>query len=75
MQIISISIDTSKFSEQDLAKGKYLNLTVNVNDEKDKYDNDCSVIISQTKEQREAKTPKRYVGNGRVVFNKSNNPF
>ena len=72
MQIINISIDFTKISKDDLVKDKYLNLTVNVNDTKDKYDNDCSVIIAQTKEQREAKTQRKFVGNGRVVFSRSN---
>lgn len=76
MQIINISIDFTKISKDDLVKDKYLNLTVTVNDTKDKFDNDCSVIIAQTKEQREAKEKKKFVGNGRVVFSKSNeNPF
>ena len=76
MQIINISIDFTKISKDDLVKDKYLNLTVNVNDTKDKYDNDCSVIIAQSKEERAAKTRRKFVGNGRVVFSKSNeNPF
>ena len=76
MQIINISIDFTKISKDDLVKDKYLNLTVNVNDTKDKFDNDCSVIIAQTKEQREAKAQRKFVGNGRVVFSRSNeNPF
>lgn len=76
MQIINISIDFTKISKDDLVKDKYLNLTVNVNDTKDKYDNDCSVIIAQSKEERAAKTQRKFVGNGRVVFSRSNeNPF
>jgi len=72
MQIINISIDFTKISKDDLVKDKYLNLTVNVNDTKDKYDNDCSVIIAQSKEERAAKTQRKFVGNGRVVFSRSN---
>ena len=76
MQIINISIDFTKISKDDLVKDKYLNLTVNVNDTKDKFDNDCSVIIAQSKEERAAKTQRKFVGNGRVVFSRSNeNPF
>ena len=59
MQIINISIDFTKISKDDLVKDKYLNLTVNVNDTKDKYDNDCSVIIAQSKEERAAKTQRK----------------
>ena len=72
MQIINISIDFTKISKDDLVKDKYLNLTVTVNDTKDKFDNDCSVIIAQSKEERAAKTQRKFVGNGRVVFSRSN---
>jgi hypothetical protein len=76
MQIIGLSIDFEKISKEDLVKGKYLNLTLTINDTKDKYDNDGSIIIAQSKEQREAKAQKRYVGNAKVLFSKDNsNPF
>ena len=76
MQIIGLSIDFEKISKDDLVKGKYLNLTLTINDTKDKYDNDGSIIIAQSKEQREAKAQKRYVGNAKVLFSKDNsNPF
>lgn len=76
MQIIGLSIDFEKISKEDLVKGKYLNLTLTINDTKDKYDNDGSIIIAQSKEQREAKATKRYVGNAKVLFSKDNsNPF
>jgi hypothetical protein len=76
MQIIGLNIDFEKISKEDLVKGKYLNLTLTINDTKDKYDNDGSIIIAQSKEQREAKAQKRYVGNAKVLFSKDNsNPF
>ena len=76
MQIIGLSIDFDKISKDDLVKGKYLNLTLTINDTKDKFDNDGSIIIAQSKEQREAKAVKRYVGNAKVLFSKDNsNPF
>jgi hypothetical protein len=76
MQIIGLSIDFDKISKEDLVKGKYLNLTLTINDTKDKFDNDGSIIIAQSKEQREAKAVKRYVGNAKVLFSKDNsNPF
>jgi hypothetical protein len=76
MQIIGLSIDFDKISKEDLVKGKYLNLTLTINDQKDKFDNDGSIIIAQSKEQREAKAVKRYVGNAKVLFSKDNsNPF
>jgi hypothetical protein len=76
MQIIGLNIDFEKISKDDLVKGKYLNLTLTINDQKDKFDNDGSIIIAQSKEQREAKAQKRYVGNAKVLFSKDNsNPF
>jgi hypothetical protein len=66
--IISVSIDTTKIKRDQLAKGRYLQLTVSVNDQLDNYENNCAVFVSQTKEERDAKTPKNYLGNGKVVF-------
>lgn len=34
---------------------------------KDKYGNDGAVVVSQTKEEREAKAPRIYVGNYREI--------
>ena len=48
--------------------GEWQNLTMSVNDKTDQYGNNASVFVSQTKEQREAKEPKKYVGNGRVTW-------
>ncbi len=70
--IIGLSIDLTKIDKSKIIEGKegrkYYNLSVFVNDEKDQYDNDVSVAEGQTKEQREAKEKKNYLGNGRVVF-------
>lgn len=78
-QIINVSIDFNKLKSLSKVQGKngaeYINLTVMLNDQKDKFGNDASVSVSQTKEEREAKTPKTYVGNGKIVFNSNSNPF
>tara|TARA_R110000868_G_scaffold180881_1_gene421583 strand:- start:133 stop:435 length:303 start_codon:yes stop_codon:yes gene_type:complete len=50
------------------ASGKYDNYTMSINDDVDKYGNNCAVTVSQSKAQREAKEKKTYVGNGRVVY-------
>ena len=42
---------------------KYLNITVWLNDEPDTYGNHASIQVSQTKEDREGKAPKSYIGN------------
>ena len=50
------------------ASGKYDNYTMSINDDVDKYGNNCAVTVSQSKAQREAKEKKTYVGNGRVIY-------
>ena len=42
---------------------KYLNINVWVNDEQDQFGNIASVSISQTQQEREAKTKRTYIGN------------
>lgn len=70
-QLFSASIDASKISKDKLIKGEkgnYLNITISVNDEADQYGNVLAVYESQSKEEREAKTKKNYLGNGKLVW-------
>ena len=60
------AIDKSKIIEG--KKGKYLPITITVNDEPDQFGNQGPVIVDQTKEEREAKTAKTYLGNCKVVW-------
>ena len=55
------AIDKSKIIEG--KKGKYLPITITVNDEPDQFGNQGPVIIDQSKEEREAKIAKTYLGN------------
>ena len=48
-------------------KGKYLPLTFTLNDDVDNYGNQGPVTVEQTKEERDAKVPKVYLGNVKVV--------
>lgn len=48
--------------------GSYKKLTISISDTTDKYGNNISIYEEQTKEQRDAKTPKSYVGNGKVFW-------
>lgn len=57
----------ANFSVKD-AKGNWKNYTIAINDKLDKYDNNVVVYESQTKEQQEAKEPKKYIGNGKVFW-------
>lgn len=49
-------------------KGKYLPITITINDEIDQFGNNGPVIVSQSKEERDAKEPKTYLGNVNVVW-------
>ena len=60
------AIDKSKIIEG--KKGKYLPITITVNDEPDQFGNQGPVTMDQSKEEREAKTPKVYLGNVKVVW-------
>lgn len=74
--IINVSINLDKIDKTKIItgkKGKYLNLTVGANrDGEDQFGNTHYVAISQTKEEREAKTPKVYLGNGKEFVFDSN---
>ena len=70
-QLISASIDVSKISKGKLiegAKGKYLNITISINDEVDQYGNQVGIYESQSKEERDAKEKKNYLGNGKIAW-------
>ena len=66
--IINASIDLTKVDKSKLIKGKYLNLSVTINEKTDSYGNNVSLTLSQSKEERESKAPKTYLGNGKVVW-------
>tara|TARA_R100000664_G_scaffold34214_2_gene55126 strand:- start:2104 stop:2382 length:279 start_codon:yes stop_codon:yes gene_type:complete len=67
--IINLSINLDKIDKSKIVagkKGKYLNLTVGGNrDGEDQYGNTHYVFQSQSKEEREAKSEKNYLGNGK----------
>jgi hypothetical protein len=65
--IIQMSIDLTKIDKAKLKDGKYLNVTLSVNDET-RYDNNVSMCYNQTKDERDAGQKKVYFANGRVVW-------
>ena len=74
--IIATSIDLTKIPKDkiiDGAKGKYLPITITINDEIDQFGNQGPVIVRQTKEERDAKTEKVYLGNVKVVWTNGDN--
>ena len=71
-KLLSISIDTAKIDESRLAKGKYLNISVVERREPDQYGNTHTVYMQQSKEERQARADKIYIGSGKAfVFNSS----
>lgn len=52
---------------------KYLNVTIWLNDE-EKFGNIGSIQVSQTKEEREAKATKQYIGNFKKPEHKQESP-
>ena len=65
------SIRVDKLPKEKFIKGKdgavYYNLTISVGDET-RYGNNVSFTDSQTKEERDAKVAKNFLGNGKVVW-------
>ena len=55
-------------------KGKYLPVSITVNDEQDQFGNFGPIIVDQTKEEREAKAEKTYLGNVKVVWTNGDFP-
>ena len=71
-RIISASIDVSKIDKSKLIEGKngakYYNFDIVVNDEFNQYGKDVSLSQSQSKEEREAKSKKVFIGSGKTVW-------
>ena len=69
--IITASIDVSKLPKEKFYKGKkgvYYEFTISVFDEPNQFNQNVAITDSQTQEEREAKKPKNYLGNGKVVW-------
>ena len=74
--IIKTSINLDQIDKSKIyvgKKGKYLPVTITLNDELDNFGNNGPIIIEQSKEEREAKAPKVYLGNVKVVWTNGNN--
>jgi hypothetical protein len=74
--IIKGSINLSEIPKEKVfvgKKGKYLPITITINDEVDPYGNQGPVVVEQSKEEREAKAPKIYLGNVKVVWTNGDN--
>ena len=74
--IIKGSINLDKIDKSKIvvgAKGKYLPIVITLNDEVDNYGNQGPIIIEQSKEERDAKANKVYLGNVSVVWSNGTN--
>ena len=72
--LINLSINVADLPKEKFVQGKkgtYYNFTVAVNDET-KFGNNVSAYDSQSKEEREAKKTRKYIGNGSVVWTDGN---
>ena len=66
----TVGIGMSKIPSESVNEKGYVNIDFSINDETDQYGNNVSFFIRQSQEEREAKTPRVYVGNGRIVWTK-----
>ena len=74
--IIKSSINLNEIPKDkiiDGKKGRYLPITIIINDEVDQFGNQGRVCVEQTLEERQAKTAKVYLGNAKVVWTNGEN--
>ena len=74
--LINVSLRVDKLPKEKFVAGKdgavYYNFTIGINDEANQFGQNVSLTDSQTKEEREAKKAKSYIGNGNVVWTDGN---
>lgn len=56
-------LPTEKVTTSEKNGKTYLSVVIFINDEVDKYNNIASMAVSQSKEEKEAKTKAKYIGN------------
>ena len=69
--LINLNINVENLPKEKFVKGKkgvYYNFTISVNDETNQFGQNVAAFDSQTKEESEAKRPKQYIENGKVVW-------
>jgi hypothetical protein len=74
--IMKANIDLNKIPKDKIyqgKKGKYLPITITINDELGNYGDSGPIIVEQTKEERENKVDKVYLGNVKIVWTNGTN--
>jgi len=74
--IIKASINLNEIPKHkiiDGKKGKYLPITITINDEIDQFGNQGPIMVEQSKEERDSKAAKVYLGNLKVVWTNGQN--
>tara|TARA_R110002020_G_scaffold53123_6_gene148977 strand:+ start:2982 stop:3293 length:312 start_codon:yes stop_codon:yes gene_type:complete len=74
--IIKASINLSEIPKDKVItgkKGKYLPIVITLNDDADQFGNQGPIIVDQTKDERDAKAQKTYLGNVKVVWTNGTN--
>jgi hypothetical protein len=70
--LINLSLRVDQLPKEKFVAGKdgkvYYNFTINVNDDANQFGQNVSAFDSQTKEERDVKKPKNYIGNGNVIW-------
>lgn len=71
-KLISASIDLTKIDKARIKEGKngqkYYDVLISCNDTPNQFGQDVSIMQGQTKEEREAKATKVYLGNGKTFW-------
>jgi len=74
--IIKAKINLSDIPKDKIYKGKkgsYLPIVITLNDELDNYGNQGPIIVEQSKDERDAKASKVYLGNVKVAWTNGTN--
>ena len=66
----TVGIAMNKIPADAVNEKGYVNIDYSINDETDQYGNNVAFFIRQSQEEREAKLPRVYVGNGKIVWTK-----
>ena len=74
--ILKANLNLAAIPKDKIYKGKtgsYLPITITINDELGNYGDNGPIIVEQSKEEREAKADKTYLGNVKVVWTNGTN--